>query len=231
MEIIEQTSGKLILRMHAKESLANALRRSISEIPVLAIDEVEIFKNDSALYDEFLAHRVGLVVLKNQSANEKTAIELKLVKEGPGTVSAGDFKGDAEIVYPATPLTLLEKSQEVELIATARVGRGVDHEKYTPGLCFYRHLLLVRSKNPHVIKLVENSRGVIKAEKHKDGFICDLNEALADEIEKLDASAITDSDELIMIIESFGQMNAKEILLKAIDALGENLGEFEKSLK
>ena len=42
------------------ESLANAIRRSITEIPVLAIDEVEIYKNDSALYDEMLGLRLAV---------------------------------------------------------------------------------------------------------------------------------------------------------------------------
>ena len=60
MEIVQQSADKLILKLTIPESLANAIRRSVSEIPVLAIDEVEIFKNDSALYDEFLAHRLGL---------------------------------------------------------------------------------------------------------------------------------------------------------------------------
>ena len=60
MEIIQKTAEKLILRMPANESLANAIRRSVSEVPTLAIEEVEIFKNDSALYDEMLAHRLGL---------------------------------------------------------------------------------------------------------------------------------------------------------------------------
>ncbi len=54
--------------------LANALRRSVDEIPVLAINEVDIYKNDSALYDEIIAHRLGLIVLKNQKLKEGKAI-------------------------------------------------------------------------------------------------------------------------------------------------------------
>ena len=57
MAIVQDTPEKLVLRLTISESLANAVRRSLSEVPTLAIDEVEIFSNDSALYDEMLAHR------------------------------------------------------------------------------------------------------------------------------------------------------------------------------
>src|SRR3989338_2422601 len=108
MDIIQNTPDKLILYMESNEQLANAIRRSVSEIPTLAIDEVEIFKNDSALYDEVLAHRLGLVPLKTEkSMNAKTQIDLKLSKKGPGLVYAEDLQGQAEVIYGKIPLTLL----------------------------------------------------------------------------------------------------------------------------
>ena len=99
MKAILNTPEKLVLRIEANDSLANALRRSILEIPTLAIDEVEIFKNDSALYDEILSHRLGLIPIKTEKgASEKTKIEFKLSKKGPCTVYAEDRDGSAEIV-------------------------------------------------------------------------------------------------------------------------------------
>ena len=230
MEVIQKTAQKFIVRIPADESFANAIRRSVSEIPVLAIDEVEIFKNDSALYDEVLAHRLGLIPLKTEkSMNNKTKIEFKLSKVGPCTVYASDLDGPAEIVYPKIPITLLEKDKKLELVATATLGKGIEHAKYLPGICFYRHLVDVKS-NPEIEKIIQNSKGFVK-QKKGNTWRCDLTDKEIDSIQKINKEAVTDSDELLMIIESFGQMDAKEIFVKALNALEENLAELEKSLK
>ncbi len=230
MEIIENTQEKIILRIEANEPLANAIRRSVLEVPTLAIDEAEIFKNDSALYDEILAHRLGLIPLKTEKGmSEKTKIDLKLVKNGPCTVYAGDLKGHAEIIYQKIPITILNENNKLELIATAVLGKGIEHDKYTPGLCFYRHILEIISSQ-QIDKIIENAKSILK-EKKGSKWLCDLNDAAIDEILKIDKNSVSDSEELLFMIESFGQMPAKDILAKAIKELSGNLDDFEKEIK
>lgn len=228
MKIIENSPEKLVGRIEANEPLANAIRRSVLEIPVLVIDEVEIFKNDSALYDEVLSHRLGLVPIKTgKGMNDKTKIEIKLSKIGPCTVYSEDLKGDAEITFDKIPLTILGNDAKLELLATARLGKGIEHAKAIPGLCYYRHLLEV-SSSPKIDVIIEKSRGLIKPEKKGSKWTCDLQEGIVDDILDIDKNSVSDSSDILFVIESFGNMPAKDILTKAIKALTENLDKFEK---
>lgn len=231
METISNTKEKLVLRMPANEALANAIRRSVSEVPTLAIDEVEIYKNDSALYDEVLAHRLGMIPLETEkSITAKTKIEFKLSKTGPCIVYSEDLDGDAEIVEPKIPVTILGKDAKLELLATASLGLGINHAKYIPGLCYYRHLLEIKS-SPDIDSIIEKSKGLVKAEKKGSRWICDLNEAELREISDLDKEAVSNSGEMLFIIESYGNMPAKDILIKAVSALENNLDSFSKEIK
>lgn len=135
--------------------IINALRRMIiSSVPTMAIDEVEIRKNSSAMYDEMLAHRLGLLVLKTDlnSYNlpeecscggvgcAKCTVVMTLSAKGPGYVYASQLKSkDPKIkpVYENTPITYLEEGQEIELEAYARLGRGSQHAKWSPAHVWY----------------------------------------------------------------------------------------------
>ena len=66
IEILERTEDTIkFLLSDTDVSVANALRRiMIAEVPTLAIDEVEVTDNSTVLWDEFIAHRIGLIPIK-----------------------------------------------------------------------------------------------------------------------------------------------------------------------
>ena len=141
METIIKTADEVSFVSNMNVSLANAIRRSVGEIPVLAIVEADIYKNDSVLYDEIIAHRLGLVSLKNQKMKVGESVEMKLKAKGKGEimeVTASALAGD--VVYPETPIVLLSEGQQLELVARAKVGKGIEHAKFMPGLVYYKHL-------------------------------------------------------------------------------------------
>lgn len=185
MELIEKNEDIMKFKMEIDETLINSIRRYISEIPVLAIDEVEISKNDSALYDEAVAHRLGLVPLKMDGRmGEKTEIELELDVKKAGFVYSGELKG-AKVVYDKIPITLLDKGQFLSLKAFARIGRGREHSKFSPGMMFYQDSEDAEIKN----------------------------------------------GELLVVLESWGQMPVEDLFVKAIEEMKGDLADFSKKLK
>ena len=68
MEIVFSSLDDTIARFTlsgASPAFANAFRRAmIGEVPTLAIEDVRIYDNTSALFDEMLAHRLGLIPIK-----------------------------------------------------------------------------------------------------------------------------------------------------------------------
>ena len=90
----------------ASTAFANAFRRAmIGEVPTLAIEDVRIYDNTSALFDEMLAHRVGLIPLKTDLSSYSTQENCScggagcpgctstytLSVEGPRTVMSSDL--------------------------------------------------------------------------------------------------------------------------------------------
>ena len=167
IEVVEKnpTTVKFILR-DVSTPLANAVRRAmISEVPVLAIDDVFVFENTSVLRDEMLAHRLGLIPLKTPPGKyrlreecdcgselgcEKCRVTLTLTAEAEDevkTVYSGDLVSedpDVEPVSPNIPIVKLAPGQKVRIMAYARLGRGREHAKWQPvSMCVYKNLPVI----------------------------------------------------------------------------------------
>jgi len=255
IKIISRGKEKIVFETDMDESLANSIRRSVLEIPVLAVDEVEFFKNDSALFDEIIAHRLGLVPLETEKTFteiekcsckgkgcSKCLVDLKIKAKGPCTVYSKDLKGKVKPVYNDIPIVILDKDQELELVARAKLGKGIEHAKYSPGLVYYRNLAKIEiskeCNSEECKKCIEACpQNLLKIEKDKivakDVYKCDLCEACVEECKKQnhDAIKISQDENLIFFIESWGQIEAKEIFTEAIDALNHNLKELGKQVK
>ncbi|MBI4894113.1 MAG: DNA-directed RNA polymerase subunit D, partial [Candidatus Aenigmarchaeota archaeon] len=84
VEVLSQKGPEMKFSIDGvKPSFASALRRiMISEIPTMAIEFVDFKRNDSALPDEVVANRMGMIPL---TFDEKTYIMKKDCKcEGKG---------------------------------------------------------------------------------------------------------------------------------------------------
>jgi len=236
MELKNKTAEKISFVVSIKPSLANAIRRSVNDIPVLAIEEVDIYKNDSVLYDEVIAHRLGLLPLKNQKIKKGQKIEMRLKVKGKkegSEIFASELSGD--VVYPNTPLILLSEGQSLELVARAGIGIGVEHAKFSPGVMFYKHLQKIKIlgegfKQTHLAEIYNKTFDLDASGKLKikDANAMDLDN---DDFKDYPGINVELGEDLVFEIESWGQMDAKEIFVEACKALKENLLEVSKELK
>ena len=235
MEIITKTPEEISFISKMNVSLANAIRRSVGEVPILAIVEADIYKNDSALYDEIIAHRLGLLSLKNQKMKADQSVEMKMKVKGKGDgveILASELDGD--VVYPDTPIVLLKDGQEIELIARAKVGKGADHAKFMPGLAFYKHLpkIKISSEGERQSELAEIYPEVFEMFgeklKVKNAAACSLDQ---EDMINYSGVDIEFDDNLVFTIESWGQIEAKEIFIETCKALKGNLSEVSKIIK
>jgi DNA-directed RNA polymerase subunit D len=234
MKLIEKTKDQLVFAAEMDESIANAIRRYIGQIPIIAVDELEISRNDSPLYDETIAHRVGLIPLKMDKSAEKGKLKLSVKKEG--TVYSGEIKGHPEIVYKTIPITTLDKGQELEFTATVRLGKGSEHAKFSPGLMFYRDAVEISMDKEFLDEIkkifpdadIKEKAGKIVIIDDKKREMADVCEGICNKKKK--KAEITKKNELIISVESFGQMDTKEMFKESIDALKKDIASVGKAI-
>lgn len=138
----------------------NTLRRIIlSQIPVMAIEDVIFIENSSPLFDEIIAHRLGLIPLKTDLEYYNLPkdcscgglgctlcqVDFHLEKQvtEPTIIYSSAMKSTDPKVYPVTgkiPIVKLEKNMSLVFEAYARLGTGREHAKFQAvSTTAYRH--------------------------------------------------------------------------------------------
>ncbi|MBW2967737.1 DNA-directed RNA polymerase subunit D [Candidatus Woesearchaeota archaeon] len=260
VELIEQNKKQnrvTFLIKGTTPAFANMLRKTITdEVPTMAIEDVEFRKNSSVLYDEMIAHRLGLIPLAtdlsaynlpeectcNGEGCSKCQLMFTLKAKGPGYVYASELKSkDPKVVpmHPKMPIVKLIKGHTLELEATAVLGRGREHAKWSPGLAFYKYMPEIEIK-----KGVQDPKAVADScpvdvfsfknkelSVNKDNLMrCHLCGACVDvdpEHIKLNES----STDFVFTVESWGQLSVKEIVSSAVDAMQKKCDELVKLVK
>ena len=165
IDVKEQDENSMTFIVYdAEVPFVNAIRRiAMMKVPKLAIEDVFIVKNDSAMFDEVLAHRLGLTPLVSDLESieglvlpedcdcdsekgeycPRCSVSFSLRETGPKTVYSKDLKscGDSKIkpVYDTIPIVKLKKDEVLNVEAYAKVGYGKNHVKWMPTtVCAYK---------------------------------------------------------------------------------------------
>jgi DNA-directed RNA polymerase subunit D len=252
LEKISKNDEKVVFAIEdTTPAFVNTLRRLIvTEVPTMAIENVEIRKNSSSLYDEMIALRLGLLVLstdldsyefpseKVPLESAKASLKLTLSAKGPKTVYASDIKSADPKVKPVhgkTPIVKLLEGQELEIEAVAILGRGKEHAKWSPGHAYYTNDADITINNAS--EFMEEYKTSFPAEIFKDGKIdknAILKNNLVDAVEGVNEDIVKveyKPNRFIFTVESWGQLKATEMVDRAMDVLKEKSDEFAKLVK
>ena len=168
IEVKSQSDDELVFIVRDVEvPFINAIRRcAMVNVPKIAIEDVNIVRNDSAMFNEVLAHRLGLTPLVSTldaieglplpdeegwgydedhdswADNIKKGVLFELKEVGPKVVYSKDLiSSDSTIkpVYDTIPLVKLKDGEVLDIEAVAKVGYGKDHAKWMPTtVCAYK---------------------------------------------------------------------------------------------
>lgn len=166
-------------------TFANILRRYVvARIPTIAVERVTFYDNTSALWDEYISHRLGLIPIKTpRKVPKDVEVTLTLDAEGPKTVYSSELVSSDEEATPGVDkivILTLAQNQRIRFEARAKLDDSRSHGKHQAGLMAYDQ---------------------------------------------------KDEDKFNMFVETFYQMSAEEVLVRACEKAVEDLEEIEKALK
>ena len=235
----------------------------------------EIWETTGPLPDEMIAQRLAMIPIptvhdkfyfqdecpncKDVVEEERGCVECQMIytcvvfgSEEGRWVTAGDMKylgeGSLEIPdeYKSIPITKLLKGQMIEFYATAIMGRGREHTKWSPvcGVSFHpRRIGVLNNKKKSKI-LWDMDLEINAKDFDKDGKLKDIDKVavLTDELNHVgegteasrefgDAVTLEEvSGEFILEFETDGSMGPRGAIMKAIEELSGRFGSLEQDI-
>ena len=235
----------------------------------------EIWETTGPLPDEMVAQRLAMIPIptvhdkfyfqdecpncKDVVEEERGCVECQMIytcvvfgSEEGRWVTAGDMKylgeGSLEIPdeYKSIPITKLLKGQMIEFYATAIMGRGREHTKWSPvcGVSFHpRRIGVLNNKKKSKI-LWDMDLEINAKDFDKDGKLKDIDKVavLTHELNHVgegteasrefgDAVILEEvSGEFILEFETDGSMGPRVAIMKAIEELSGRFGSLEQDI-
>tara|TARA_Y100000034_G_C6825391_1_gene372084 strand:+ start:321 stop:1097 length:777 start_codon:yes stop_codon:yes gene_type:complete len=158
LNVVKKNKESIVFTLEeSSPSFANTLRRYVlGAVPTMAIQDVIFENNSSGLFDEVIAHRMGLIPLTFDSKTyvpkedckckgegcSKCEVTLVLDKKGPCPVFTKDLKSTDPSVKPTSEDILIAElldNQALKFEAIAGLGYGSDHSKHQAAIIGYKY--------------------------------------------------------------------------------------------
>lgn len=260
VKTVELKGNKGVLKIEDTDVyFVNSLRRiMLAELPKLAIDDVIIYDNTSALFDELISHRLGLIPIPTPDLQAlafrseckcegkgcpSCTVRYTLSKEGECVIYSGDLQPEHPsfaITETTIPIVELMKDQRVILEVEAVLGRGRDHAKWQVVLAPRYRMetkILVDKKRMNEVKafLEELPKDLVELKGDKLELVDPLKASIFESyFDKNEGDYITitkDPTKLLFSFETDGSMSAKTALQESVNILTKKYEEFRKNLK
>lgn len=236
---LKEATNCITVRLEeASVAQANALRRAVvDDLPAFAIDEVDFFENNSCVFNEYLANRLGLIPLTfDDELADDAKVVFTLDKEGPCTVYSHELRSTDEkikVFCKNIPIVKLGERQRLRLEATAIKGTARKHAKFQSALAAYCYAADIKTKKGEK-KIAAASAACPRKIISEKGEVehpeaCDLCGACVEAAPE----AVTlkgKEDEFIFFVETYNNITAPQQLKRALAKLEERCASLAKEV-
>ena len=140
IKIIEDDEKALQFEVSGTDNYhVNTLRRAVmNRVKCFAIDKAMFYENTIAIFDEYIAHRIGLVPISTpqKGYGEADEVLFTLDASGPGIVYSKDLVSsdkEVRVANEGIPIIKLAEGQKLRIEGKAVLGNGAKHAKFQPG--------------------------------------------------------------------------------------------------